>query len=88
VTGGGRLRARVAKLEHARRGPPSCCAIELPDEHNAWSDDPDVAEAGVRAAVAEHQERTGYAGPVLIGPVPCAIEEEWLRLHGHGAGRP
>lgn len=80
----GSLRARMAKLERGRRGPVAYC-LELPHEHGAWSSDPALADAALASAIAEHQARTGYLGPVLVGLVPCASAEEWMRRYGREA---
>ena len=80
------LSARLAKLELIRRGPAPY-GIELPHGHPVWDADPAVADAALRDAIAEHVTRTGYAGPFLICPPLCEIEEEWDRLHGREATR-
>ncbi len=71
---------RLARLERRHRGPPDYCLM-LPHDHPSWGDDP-AAELALHAAIAAHQERTGYTGPVLIGSEPCATEEEWMQRYG------
>ncbi|MBL6081648.1 hypothetical protein JMJ56_27025 [Belnapia sp. T18] len=65
----GSLPRRLAALE-ARRAPAPSYVVFLSDE--------DLANpAAQEAAIAEHQRRTGWAGPVIVAPVEVTVEE-WV----------
>ncbi|MBL6082604.1 hypothetical protein JMJ56_32070 [Belnapia sp. T18] len=65
----GTMHRRLAALE-ARHRPTPSYVVELTDEEMA---DP----VAVRAAIAENQRRTGWAGPVIVAPAEVTVEE-WM----------
>lgn len=79
-----RLDQRLARMEAGRSGPPPYF-VEL--SADAWDNGEEHLERATAAAIRAHQERTGYRGPVLVGPKPCETEEEWLAENGAGGSR-
>jgi hypothetical protein len=75
-----RLSDRLRKVE-MYRAAPTAYFVELPAD--AWDHGDEHMERVTAEAICEHRARTGYRGPVLIGPKPCDTEEEWLWRHGH-----
>ena len=73
------LETRLAKIETLRAGPPAFF-VEVP--HDAWDQDDAHLERMSAEVIQQHQARTGYRGPVLLGPSPCATEAEWLARYG------
>ncbi|SDD94151.1 hypothetical protein [Belnapia rosea] len=71
----GTIHRRVAALE-ARRAPAPSYVIWLSDEDLA-------SPAAVGVAIAEHQRRTGWTGPVILAP-PEATMEEWMAAQRAG----
>lgn len=74
----GAMQRRLAVLEARHRSRPSY-VVEMTDEELA---DP----ALVWAAIAGHQRRTGWAGPVTLASRELAVEE-WIRRHGQIEGQ-
>jgi hypothetical protein len=73
-----RLHGRVAQLEAAGKDTASY-VVTIPPEA---LDDP----AATAAAIAEHRERTGYTGPVILAPPEATSVEEWSPIYGPGGG--
>jgi hypothetical protein len=73
------LEGRLARLEKRRAGPAHAF-VELPTD--AWDYGHEHLERVMAEAIREHRVRTGYGGPVLVGPPSCETEEEWLQRHG------
>ena len=73
------LENRLAKIESLRaRARPFF--VEVP--HDAWDRGDVDLERMSAEAIRQHQARTGYLGPVLLGPSPCAAEAEWMVRYG------
>ena len=70
------IELRLARLERgASRERPASYAVTV-------SVDAIGNDEAIRAAIAEHRRRTGYAGAVLVVP-QSMTETEWLARHGH-----
>ena len=67
-----RLAGRIAKIETRRAGPAAFVVLLLDD---AWDHGDEHLARVTAEAIREHQARTGYLGPVLIGAQECTIEE-------------
>jgi hypothetical protein len=76
------LRARLAKVEASRRGP-AAFFVALP--HDAWAHGDDHQKRATEDALREHELRTGYRGPVLLGTQECLSADEWLSRYGPSA---
>jgi hypothetical protein len=63
------IQRRIAVLEARHQPVPSYVVWVSAEEH--------VDPAAVEAAIAEHQSRTGWTGPVITVP-PEATLEEWV----------
>ena len=63
----GTMQRRLAALEARHRSTPSY-VVEVSDEEMA---DPVL----MQAAIAEHQCRTGWMGPVILAPSEASVEE-------------
>ena len=63
----GTIHRRLTALEARHRSTPSY-VVEVSDE--------DMADlAAMQAAIAEHQRRTGWTGPVIVAPAEVTVEE-------------
>jgi hypothetical protein len=73
------LELRLVRLERAGSVAAASYAVRLPAD--AMHDD-----EAVRAAIADHQRRTGWMGPVLLAE-PEMTEAEWLARYGRAEAR-
>jgi hypothetical protein len=69
------LRTRLAKIETSRKGP---AAFVVALSHDAWEHGDDHLRCATADAFREHEHRTGYRGPVMIGVKECLSADEWL----------
>ena len=69
-----RLAGRIAKIETRRAGPAAFIVLLRGD---AWDHGDEHLARVTGDAIREHQTRTGYLGPVLIGVEECTPVEEW-----------
>ena len=63
----GTMQRRLTALEARHRSTPSY-VVEVSDEDMA---DP----VAMQAAIAEHQRKTGWTGPVIVAPFEATVEE-------------
>ena len=76
------LENRLAKIETLRaRARPFF--VEVPQD--AWDRGDAHLERMSAEAIRQHQARTGYYGPLLLGPLPCTTEVEWVTRYGSPA---
>lgn len=71
-----KLASRIAKIERHKAGPAAFVVL-LPAD--AYDHGAEHLERVTAEASREHQARTGYLGPVLIGAEECTIEEWTVR---------
>jgi hypothetical protein len=76
------LHARLAKIEANRRGP---AAFFVALSHDAYAHGDDHQKRVAEDALREHEHRTGYRGPVLLGTQECLSADEWLLRYGLAA---
>jgi hypothetical protein len=69
------LQTRLARIETSRKGPATF-VVTLPNDAGAHGDD--HLRRITADALREHEHRTGYRGPVMIGVKECLSADEWL----------
>jgi hypothetical protein len=73
------IELRLARLERSGAKAPTSYVVRVPAD--AVHDD-----EAVRAAIADHQRRTGWMGPVLLVE-PEMTQSEWLARYGRAEAR-
>lgn len=75
------LLRRLARLTVARRAVPSYCVWI---DHTHWDQGQEHLDAETAVAIEENRIRTGWEGAVMVAPIPCRDEAEWIaRYCGH-----